>query len=76
MLIISLYFNNTLEHSNDIVYISADAYISNFYNEEKALGSSGQKKLEQIKLYLNQNKSVYILDDYHKMLTKSWKKWI
>lgn len=59
----NIYFNNTLEHSNDIVYISADAYISNFYNEEKALGSSGQKKLEQIKLYLNQNKSVYILDE-------------
>lgn len=33
----NIYFNNTLEHSNDIVYISADAYISNFYNEEKAL---------------------------------------
>lgn len=36
---------------------------SKFYDEEKSLGSSGQKKLEQIKFYLNQNKSVYILDE-------------
>lgn len=59
----NIYFNDSLEHSNNIVYISADAYISKFYDEEKSLGSSGQKKLEQIKFYLNQNKSVYILDE-------------
>ena len=49
--------------SDDIVYISADAYISMFYSNESGKLSSGQKKFEQIKLFLATDKSVYIFDE-------------
>lgn len=49
--------------SDDIVYISADAYISMFYSNEAGKLSSGQKKFEQIKLFLATDKSVYIFDE-------------
>lgn len=49
--------------SDDIVYFSADAYMSAIYNEEMERLSSGQKKYEQIKLFLETDKSVYIFDE-------------
>lgn len=49
--------------SDDIVYISANAYLSSFYNKEYKKLSSGQKKFEQIKLFLKTEKNVYIFDE-------------
>lgn len=49
--------------SDDIVYISADAYLSTFYHSEGKKLSSGQKKFEQISLFLKTEKSVYIFDE-------------
>lgn len=49
--------------SDDIVYVSANAYISPFYDQEAEKLSNGQKKFEQIKLFLSTDKSVYIFDE-------------
>jgi len=49
--------------SDDIVYISADAYLSTFYYSEGKKLSSGQKKFEQIRLFLKTEKNVYIFDE-------------
>ncbi len=49
--------------SDDIVYISADAYFSSFYNDEYKKLSSGQKKFKQINLFLKTEKNVYIFDE-------------
>lgn len=48
---------------DDFCYVAASSYISRFYSEEGFKGSSGQKKLSQLKLYLDNIKSVYILDE-------------
>lgn len=48
---------------DDFCYVAASSYISRFYSEEAFKGSSGQKKLSQLKLYLDNIKSVYILDE-------------
>lgn len=49
--------------SDDIVYFSADAYLSAIYNKELERLSSGQRKYEQIKFFLETDKSVYIFDE-------------
>ncbi len=49
--------------SDDIVYISANAYLSSLYNRELERLSSGQIKFEQIKLFTSTDKGVYIFDE-------------
>ena len=60
--------------SDDIVYISADAYISMFYREDAGKLSSGQKKFEQIRLFLSTDKSVYIFDEPTNFIDSSKKR--
>ena len=55
--------NNEKLTSNDFVYVKADSFISSYYDEKKAKGSNGQKKLSQIELYLRNDKNVLILDE-------------
>ena len=55
--------NNEKLISNDFVYVKADSFISPYYDEKKAKGSNGQKKLSQIELYLRNDKNVLILDE-------------
>ena len=68
-----IYINDSKRIYSDFAYVSSDAYISDFYDSIKSKGSSGQKKLEQIKLYINQNKSVYILDEPTNFIDKQYK---
>jgi len=57
------YINNKNILSNDIVYISANSYISSFYNESFKKGSSGQQKFTQTDFFIKTDKTVYIFDE-------------
>ncbi len=57
------YINNKNILSNDMVYISANSYISSFYNENFKKGSSGQQKFTQTNLFIKTDKTVYIFDE-------------
>lgn len=60
--------------SDDMVYISSDAYLSSFYDKSLEKLSSGQKKLAQIRLFLSTDKSVYIFDEPTNFIDKTNRK--
>ena len=72
----SILINNKNIISDDVVYISADSYFSRFYNREFKQASSGERKLEQIKLFLETDKSTYIFDEPTNFIDDSNKKLI
>lgn len=59
----NLLINGTKKAFDDFVYISANSYISQFYDIGLSQSSSGQKRLGQIELFLKTDKSVYIFDE-------------
>lgn len=65
--------NKKEQLNDDFVYVSADAYISPFYSEELAKGSSGEQKLSQILLFSQTDKSVYIFDEPTNFIDKNRK---
>ncbi|MFA6368225.1 MAG: ABC transporter ATP-binding protein [Bacteroidales bacterium] len=69
-------FNDKMTNPNDFTYIAAEPYISEFYEEEKSNGSNGEKKLEQLSLYLKKPNSIVILDEPTNFVDKKNKEYV